>query len=143
MNQKRKVLFWEGSSKKAFKSFPVNVQKDMGVALLETTVSNDDTPQGTENVLIDLGFNDAEELSAKAALALKLNQLIDKQGLNQTEAAAITGLTQPKISQVRNYKLRNISLERMMQALVAMGQHVEVVVQPAEGSCAPGITVAG
>ncbi|HVR50705.1 MAG TPA: XRE family transcriptional regulator, partial [Pseudorhodoferax sp.] len=57
-------------------------------------------PQGTDNVLMDLGFDDAEELTAKAALALKLNTLIDQRGLSQTEAAAITGMTQPKVSQV-------------------------------------------
>ena len=33
MVQKRKLLYWEGSSKKDFKAFPVDVQKDMGVAL--------------------------------------------------------------------------------------------------------------
>ena len=33
MVQKRKLLYWEGSSKKDFKEFPVDVQKDMGVAL--------------------------------------------------------------------------------------------------------------
>lgn len=31
--QSRRLLFWEGSSKKDFKEFPVDVQKDMGVAL--------------------------------------------------------------------------------------------------------------
>ena len=41
-------------------------------------MSRKDTPQGTDNVLLDLGFDDAEELSAKAALALKLNELIDQ-----------------------------------------------------------------
>ncbi|WP_129247121.1 type II toxin-antitoxin system RelE/ParE family toxin [Achromobacter veterisilvae] len=29
----RKLLYWEGSSKKDFKKFPIDVQKDMGVAL--------------------------------------------------------------------------------------------------------------
>ncbi len=29
----RRPLFWEGSSKKDFKEFPIPVQKDMGVAL--------------------------------------------------------------------------------------------------------------
>ena len=71
-----------------------------------------DHPQGTDNVLADLGFEDAEELSAKAVLAVKLNELIDKRSLSQTEAAHITGMTQPKVSQVRRYKLQNISLER-------------------------------
>jgi phage-related protein len=33
MTEKRKTLYWEGSSKKDFKVFPVPVQKDMGVAL--------------------------------------------------------------------------------------------------------------
>ena len=33
MTEKRKLLNWEGSSKKDFKVFPVPVQKDMGVAL--------------------------------------------------------------------------------------------------------------
>ena len=99
-------------------------------------------PQGTDNVLVDLGFNDAEELSAKAALAVKLNELIDKRNLSQTEAAAITGMTQPKVSQVRRYKLQNISLERLMQALVSLDQHVEIVVLPARRAHASGITVA-
>ena len=105
-------------------------------------MSRKGNPQGTANVLVDLGFDDADELSAKAALALKLNQLIDKRELNQTEAAAITGMTQPKVSQVRRYKLQNISLERMMRALVSLDQHVEIVVQPARHTDARGITVA-
>ncbi len=98
--------------------------------------------QGTSNVLEDLGFPDAKELSAKAALALKLNELIDRRGLSQTEAAAITGMSQPKVSQVRRYKLQNISLERLMRALVSLDQHVEIVVQPARRSHTPGISVA-
>ncbi|MCC5871668.1 MAG: XRE family transcriptional regulator [Gammaproteobacteria bacterium] len=98
--------------------------------------------RGTENVLLDLGFDDAEELSAKTLLAVKLNELIEKRGLNQTEAAGITGMTQPKISQVRRYKLQNISLERLMQALVSLDQEVEIVVRPASRAHGAGITVA-
>ncbi|MFC3653937.1 helix-turn-helix domain-containing protein [Dyella humi] len=99
-------------------------------------------PKGVDNVLADLGFDDAEELSAKAMLAFKLNKLIDKQGLSQTDVASITGMTQPKVSQVRRYKLQNISLERLMQALVAFDQHVEIVVSPARRAHVPGISVA-
>ena len=225
MVQKRKLLHWEGSSKKDFKEFPIDVQKDMGVALFvvqlggtpdsakpwkglgsgvyelvedhratpsarsipcgsatrcmcsmrsrrnpspashaaagrgvdreaaessarplrgerENLMTRIDHSEGTDNVLLDLGFEDAEELSAKAALALKLNELIDQRSLSQTEAAAITGMTQPKVSQVRRYKLQNISLERLMQALVSLDQHVEIVVRPARNTHAHGITVA-
>lgn len=101
-----------------------------------------DHTQGTDNVLLDLGFEDAEELSAKAALALKFNELVDERGLSQTEAAKITGMTQPKVSQVRRYKLQNISLERLMQALVSFDQRVEIAVRPARRTDAAGISVA-
>lgn len=101
-----------------------------------------DHPENHDNVLRDLGFDEAEELSAKAALALKLNELIDHRGLSQTETAAITGMTQPKVSQVRRYKLQNISLERLMQALVSLDQRVEIVVQPAQRAHSACITVA-
>ena len=101
-----------------------------------------DLPHVTDNALGNLGFDDAEELSAKAILAVKLNSLIDKRGLSQTEAAHITGMTQPKVSQVRHYKLQNISLERLMQALVSLDQDVEIVVRPARPAHTAGITVA-
>lgn len=98
--------------------------------------------EGIDNVLVDLGFDDAEELSAKAALALKLNGLVDQRGLSQAEVAAITGMTQPKVSQVRRYKLQNISLERLMRALISLDQHIEIIVQPTDREHASGITVA-
>ena len=98
--------------------------------------------QGTDNVLFDLGFEDAEELTVKGTLAVRFNELIEKRGLSQIEAAAITGMTQPKVSQVRRYKLQNISLERLMQALVSLDQRVEIVVRPARRARSAGITVA-
>ena len=101
-----------------------------------------DSHKGTDNVLTDLGFEDAEELSAKAVLAVKLNELIEKRTLSQIEVAGITGMTQPKVSQVRRYRLQNISLERLMQALVSLDQRVEIVVRPARRAHGAGITVA-
>ncbi len=98
--------------------------------------------KGTDNVLVNLGFEDAEDLMARASLAVKFNELVEKRGLSQTEVAAITGMTQPKVSQVRRYKLQNISLGRLMQALVSLDQRVEIVIRPARRAHAAGITVA-
>lgn len=95
-----------------------------------------------DNVLLDLGFEDAEELAAKATLALKINELVSERGLSQMEAAGIIGMPQPKISQIRNYKLRNISLERLMLALTALGQNVKIVVSPSSARVSPRISVA-
>lgn len=105
------------------------------------TMNRNDRSQDASNLTMDVDFDNAHELSAKAALALKLNELIDQRGLSQVEAAAITGMTQPKVSQVRRNKLQNISLERLMQALVSLDQHVEIVVLPARRPLARGITV--
>ena len=46
----------------------------------EVKMRRKDTHKGTDNVLIDLGFDQAEELSAKAIIAVKLNQLIRSRG---------------------------------------------------------------
>ena len=104
-------------------------------------MTTEDGLPGTDNVLADLGFEDAEELSAKAALAFKLNELIAQRRLSQAAVAALTGMTQPKVSHVRRYKLQNISLERLLQALVSLNQCVDIVVKPARRSRAAGITV--
>jgi predicted XRE-type DNA-binding protein len=63
---------------------------------------------------------------SKAALAVTLNELIDQRGVTQIEAAHINGMTQPKVSQVRRYKLQSISLERLMRALVSLDRRVEI-----------------
>lgn len=97
---------------------------------------------GTQNVLYDLGFEDAAKLTTKVQLAIRFNDLIDERGLNQREVAALTGMTQPKVSQIRRYKLQNISLERVMQALVALDQRVEIRVRKARRPEAAGISVA-
>ena len=86
--------------------------------------------RGTNNVLADLGLPDAEELSAKTLLAKKVNDLIKGRGLTQSDAAKLLGMPQPKVSAIRNYKLRGVSLERLMQALTVLGQHVEIAVRP-------------
>ncbi|PHV09059.1 XRE family transcriptional regulator [Janthinobacterium sp. BJB412] len=77
----------------------------------------------------------------KVSLAHKLNELIDMRGLNQSEVAEIIGMTQPKVSQIRRCQLQNISLERLLQALVSLGQRVEIVVEPAPDVRASGIRV--
>jgi predicted XRE-type DNA-binding protein len=98
--------------------------------------------RGTSNVLADLGFPDAEELSAKTILAKKINDIVAERDLTQAQAATLLGMPQPKISAVRNYKLRGISLERLMQALTALDQHVEIVVRPSTRATPARIDVA-
>jgi predicted XRE-type DNA-binding protein len=98
--------------------------------------------RGTDNVLADLEFPDAEELTAKTILAKKINDVVLSRGLTQVQVAELLGMPQPKISAIRNYKLRGISLERLMQALTALGLHVEIIVRPSSRTAPPRIEVA-
>jgi predicted XRE-type DNA-binding protein len=85
--------------------------------------------RGTGNVFADLGFPDAAERQAKLRLAYALNQLLDGRKLSQAEAAGILGVSQPKVSALRNYKLAGFSVERLMNLLTALGQDVEIVIR--------------
>lgn len=42
----------------------------------------------------------------------------------------LLGMPHPKVSTIRNYKLREISLERLMQAVLALNPQVEIIVKP-------------
>jgi predicted XRE-type DNA-binding protein len=85
--------------------------------------------RGTKNVFADLGYRDAEERQAKLRLAYVLNQVLEGRKLSQAEAANVLGLTQPKVSALRNYKLAGFSVERLMNLLTALDQDVEIVVR--------------
>ena|SRR5262245_28303967 len=100
------------------------------------------TSRGAQDILTDLGFPDAEELTAKTVLAKKINDILEVRGITQFAAAELLAMSQPKISAIRNYKLRGISLERLMQALTALGQHVEIVVTPSSRKAPARIDVA-
>jgi predicted XRE-type DNA-binding protein len=85
--------------------------------------------RGTGNVFADLGFPDAAERQAKLRLAYALNQLLDERKLSQADAAKVLGLTQPKVSALRNYKLAGFSVERLMNLLTALDQDIEIVIR--------------
>lgn len=84
----------------------------------------------TGNVFRDLGLADADELMAKARLALAIRQIIKDRGLTQNAAAALLGTTQPKISDLCRGRLDGFSMERLYRFLNALGQDVRIVVQP-------------
>jgi predicted XRE-type DNA-binding protein len=63
---------------------------------------NEKVVHGTGNLFADLGFPDAAERQAKLRLAYALNQLLDGRKLAQAEAARVLGVSQPKVSALRN-----------------------------------------
>ena len=85
--------------------------------------------RGTGNVFADLGFPDAAERQARLRLAFALNQELEARKISQADAAKVLGLTQPKVSALRHYKLAGFSVERLMNLLTALDQDVEIVIR--------------
>jgi predicted XRE-type DNA-binding protein len=85
--------------------------------------------RGTGNVFADLGCPDAAERQAKLRLADALNQVLEERELPQPDAASMLGITQPKVSALRHYKLAGFSVGRLMNLLTAAGHDVEIVIK--------------
>jgi predicted XRE-type DNA-binding protein len=92
--------------------------------------------RGTANVFADLGLPDAAERQTKTRLAMALNRIIKDQGLKQIDAARLLGVPQPKVSALVNYRLDGLSVERLMDYLVALGRDVEIIVRPKRDAAA-------
>jgi predicted XRE-type DNA-binding protein len=78
------------------------------------------------NVFADLGLRGADELDTKLRLAVELNRLLKVRRLSQVRAATLLGISQPKVSALKHYKLEGFSVERLMVLLTAMGIDVEI-----------------
>ncbi|UEP30222.1 XRE family transcriptional regulator [Burkholderia sp. B21-007] len=100
-----------------------------------------DSRRHPDTAPFDLDFDDADTLSAKSALVLKLNALIVSRGLSEAEAAALAEMARPVVTPEQRERIRNVSLDLLMHTLVSFGQHVEIVVRPAGQSRSAGITV--
>lgn len=84
------------------------------------------------NVWLQLRLPDAEEHFCKAELVLRLQKTIERQGLTQQEAARRIGATQPELSKILNGKFSEVSLERLMRFLSALGHSIEIKIGSAK-----------
>ena len=85
--------------------------------------------RGSGHVFADLGFADGAERQARLRLAYALNQVLEARKLSQADAARVLGVTQPKVSALRHYKLSGFSIERLMNLLTALDQDIEIVIR--------------
>lgn len=85
---------------------------------------------GSGNIFADLGFDNPEEMLAKARLVSEMQKAIKKKKLTQTEAAEILKLTQPKLSILLKGQFRGYSTDRIIRFLRILGQDVDIFVTP-------------
>jgi predicted XRE-type DNA-binding protein len=93
--------------------------------------------RGTGNVFADLGFPDAETHLLKAELMSRVQDILEERQLTQTEAAKITGVSQPDLSRMLKGRFRDVSVERIMRMLTKLGCEVDIVVKRANRRFAP------
>jgi predicted XRE-type DNA-binding protein len=85
---------------------------------------------GTGDVLVDLGFADAEERKLRVQLAMQVNELTAARRLTQARAAQLFGIPQPHVSELKNYKLSRFSSERLLRFVTLLDRDVEIVIRP-------------
>ncbi len=90
------------------------------------TVMNETIIRGSNNVFKDLGLENPDGHKAKADLALKIIEIIEKKKLTQEEAARLIGAAQPDISRLRKGQLKGFTLDRLCMFLLKLGRHIEI-----------------
>ena len=80
------------------------------------------------NVFRDLGFdaNEAENLRLRSELMIRVEKLIDSEGLTQKEAAKLLGVTQPRISDVVRGRIDRFSIDSLVRMLGRAGLEVRL-----------------
>ena len=92
------------------------------------------------NVYADLGDSQAKEMLVKARLAFKIGEIIKQRHLTQVEAAALLGITQPKLSGLLRGQFRGISEAKMLECLNRLGRDVQIVIGKRARSAVGGHT---
>jgi len=73
----------------------------------------------------------AQNLKLRSSLMLALKRYIQREGLTQTEAARLFGVTQPRISNLIHGKINAFGLDLLVKMAVAAGLRVTLRVQKA------------
>jgi predicted XRE-type DNA-binding protein len=68
----------------------------------------------------------AENMKLRSALMMALKDHIASEGLSQSRAAKMFGVTQPRVSDLMRGKIELFGLDTLVNMLAAAGLHVEV-----------------
>jgi len=91
-------------------------------------------PEPVYNIFEALNLPNAEELTARANLAAKIIGIVQERGLSHQAAAKIIGCAPARIKMVCNAELDDFTMDELCRFLVALGQNVEIAVNPAAAS---------
>ena len=89
--------------------------------------------RGSGNVFRDLGFpsEEAQNLLLRSDLMTRIERYVKTSGLNQKDAAARLGVTQPRLNDLLKGKIEKFSLDALVNMLGHAGMTVELSVKKA------------
>lgn len=96
------------------------------------------TPVGG-NVFTDLGFGpeEAENLRLRTHLMVEIKAMIHGRGLKQKQAAALFGVSQPRISDLKRGKIDEFTIDSLVNMLGHAGIRIDVTFRRIDE---PGLT---
>ena len=88
--------------------------------------------RSTGNVFRDLGFDaaESENLRLRSDLMIVLSKLITARRLTQAKAAAMFGVSQPRVSDLMRGRIVRFSVDTLVAMLGSAGLRVRLVVKP-------------
>ncbi len=92
-----------------------------------------DYTRSSGNVFKDLGLPSSDERLAKAKLAYKINRLIADRGMSQKKAADSLGISRSKMTELRNGRLKDFTIDCLFSLLGKLDHHIEIRVRPKLG----------
>lgn len=94
---------------------------------------------GSGDVFTDLGFKNAGERKLRVQLAMRINDLLQERRLTQAKVAALFGIPQPHVSELKHYKLNRFSSERLLHFITLLDKDVEIIIRPKAKGQATGL----
>lgn len=97
------------------------------------------TPVGG-NVFADLGFGpeEAENLRVRSRLMIQIEKIIHARGLKQKQAAALFGVSQPRISELKRGKIDEFTIDSLVNMLGRAGIRIDLTFRAVEQPAGEG-----
>lgn len=97
------------------------------------------------NVFADLGFGpeEAENLLVRSRLMIEIIGMIQDRGLKQKQAAALFGVSQPRISELKRGNIDEFSIDSLVNMLGHAGVRIDLTFRPIEEPARAGAVEAG
>ena len=86
--------------------------------------------EGSGNVFADLGFEDADELFARAQLGFHVYKILKDTGLKQREIAKLLGIAQPDVSHLMNGHFSRFTTDKLLDFFKRLDKKVSIQISP-------------